>query len=239
MDKIMKFQHHHKQNRIHMKKLIFPILFLLLSTAGYAQRFAGDYGFRLGLTAHPNFGFIKAEGGKGNGVSLGFSYGLIGDFNFAENYSFSTGITITTINGKSTELVDLLTSSSMPQPKVEQKNKYMMQYIELPLTIKLKTQAIDGRRWYGQFGLSNDFRISARMDSETTAMNVKTTDVNATDYTNFYRAGLIIGGGGEFDLSGKTSLLLGLTYNNGFTNISSLDNNIKNHYVGINFGVFF
>ena len=221
-----------------MKKTIIALLALLFTVNAYAQQFGGDYGFRLGLTAHPTFGFIKAEGGKGNGVSLGFSYGLIGDFNFAENYSFSTGLTITTINGKSTEVVDLMTSSTLPQPRVEQRNKYMMQYIEIPLTIKLKTEKIEGKRWYGQFGLSNDFKIGARMHSETTGLQ-KANDMDASDFTNFYRAGLIIGAGGEFDLSGKTSLLLGLTYNNGFTDISSLDKNIKNHYVGINLGVFF
>lgn len=222
-----------------MKKTTIAVLFILFAINSYAQRFAGGYGFRLGLTAHPNFGFMKAEEGKGDGVSLGFSYGLIGDFNFAENYSFSTGITITTINGKVTELVPNLASSMYPQPMIGQENKYMMQYIELPLTIKLKTVAIEGRRWYGQFGLSNGFRIGARMDVGPAPGYYEADHINATDVTNFYRAGLIIGGGGEFDLSGKTSLLLGLTYNNGFTNISSSDKNIKNHYVGINLGVFF
>lgn len=222
-----------------MKKTIFALILILGTVSGYAQRFTGDYGFRLGLTAHPTFGFIKAEAGKGNGISLGFSYGLIGDFNFAENYSFATGVTVTTINGKSTELVDMLSSSAVPQPKVEQKNKYMMQYIEIPLTVKLKTVAVNGRRWYGQFGLSNDFRIGARMDVGEAPGYTPAHNIEANDLTNFYRAGLIIGGGAEIDLSGKTSLLIGLTYNNGFTNISSLDKNIKNHFVGLNFGVFF
>lgn len=221
-----------------MKKTYTTVLSVLFAMNTFAQKFAGDYGFRLGLTAHPTFGFIKADGGKGNGVSLGFSYGLIGDFNFAENYSFSTGLTVTTINGKSTEVRPSLISAMYPPPMVEQFNKYMMQYIEVPLTIKLKTEAINGRRWYGQFGLSNDFRIGAKMDMEAQGMP-NAENMEAKDFTRFYRAGLIIGAGGEFDLTGKTSLLLGLTYNNGFTNISSLDKNVKNHYVGVNLGVFF
>ncbi len=221
-----------------MKKTAIAILFSLFSANLYAQQNTlGNYGFRLGLTAHPNFGFVKTEGGKDNGVSLGFSYGLIGDFNFAENYSFSTGVTITTINGKNTALVPLSISSSSNPPLVEQKNKYMMQYIEIPLTVKLKTANMNGIRWFGQFGLSNDFRIGAKLDTETQGLG-SADNINATDFTRFYRAGMIIGAGGEFDLSGKTSLLLGLTYNNGFTNIST-DGNVKNHFVAINFGVFF
>ncbi|WP_448635952.1 hypothetical protein [Pedobacter panaciterrae] len=51
---------------------------------------------------------------------------------------------------------------------------------------------------------------------------------------------LILGAGAEFDLSGNTSIAAGLTYNNGFTDITTdKNNNIRNHYLGINFGVFF
>ena len=219
-----------------MKKAAIAILFLLFTVNLFAQENSvGNYGFRLGLTAHPNFGFIKAEGGKGNGVNLGFSYGLIGDFNFAENYSFSTGLTITTINGKSTEVnsaqYQLGNSAAVDI-------KYMMQYVELPLTIKLKTGDYNGVRWYGQFGLSNDVRISARQDAKS-GNNVLANDVNSADWTKFYRAGLIIGAGGEFNVGNKTSIMAGLTLNNGFTNITDNSYSVKNHFVAINFGVFF
>ncbi|WP_316769107.1 porin family protein [Pedobacter frigiditerrae] len=219
-----------------MKKAAIAILFLFFTVNLFAQENrVGNYGFRLGLTAHPNFGFIKAEGGKGNGVNLGFSYGLIGDFNFAENYSFSTGLTITTINGKSTEV-----NSAQYQlgNTAAVDIKYMMQYVELPLTIKLKTGDYNGVRWYGQFGLSNDVRISARQDAKS-GNSVLANDVNSSDWTKFYRAGLIIGAGGEFNVGNKTSIMAGLTLNNGFTNITDNDYSVKNHFIAINFGVFF
>lgn len=225
-----------------MKKIVFSILILFFTINLFAQEGGPtNFGFRLGLTAYPNFGFVKVENGKGNGVALGFSYGLMGDFNFAENYSFATGITITSINGKSTEINPspyyLLSSSSNPPPTAYDL-KYKMQYLEIPLTIKLKTAENNGVRWYGQFGLSNGIRISAHQDAESGGVGVA-NDMNASDLTRLYRAGMIIGGGGEFNMGGKTSLLFGLTYNNGFTNISSTGSKVRNHYVGINFGVFF
>lgn len=224
-----------------MKKTVLAILFVLSVLNLSAQQNGGPYyGFRLGLTAHPTFGFMKAENGKGNGLSLGFSYGLMGDFNFSENYSFATGITITTINGKTTQInpEPYHQSVSTTNP-VAYDLKYKMQYIEIPLTIKLKTAKIGDLRWYGQFGLSNDFRIGAKQDAELGGTGVA-NNKNVKDWTNFYRAGLIIGGGAEFDLSGNTSLMMGLTLNNGFTNVVSYgDNTVKNHYVGINVGVFF
>jgi hypothetical protein len=224
-----------------MKKAATTILFLLFTVQLFAQdNKIGNYGFKLGLTVSPNFGFGKADDGKGNGVALGLSYGLIGDFNFAENYSFSTGILISSINSKLTRVQAVPSINSMATIGNWDYN-YKIQYMEIPLTIKLKTGNIGGVRWFGQFGLSNGIRISSKADIELDqypAFNVN--NINWTANTNFYRAGMIIGGGGEFNLSGKTSLLLGMTLNNGFTNVSSLDGEkIKNHYVGINLGVFF
>ncbi|MFA6276890.1 MAG: porin family protein [Pedobacter sp.] len=223
-----------------MKKTVTAILFLFFTLNLYAQENAAPYyGFRLGLTAHPNFGYIKAENGKSNGVSLGFSYGLIGDFNFAENYSFSTGLTITTINGKSTEINALPYHASVSSTTpVSYDLKYKMQYVEIPLTIKLKTGNFGNIRWFGQFGLSNDIKIGAKQDAESNGKELA-DDVNSSDWTRFYRAGLIIGGGAEFNINGKTSIMTGITLNNGFTNISTGENNIRNHYVALNLGVFF
>lgn len=224
-----------------MKKTWIALLLLFSSISLFAQNFsAPDYGFRLGLTAHPTFGWLKAENGKGNGLSLGFTYGLLGDFNFAENYSFSTGLTVTTINGKSTEIdPNLYHNGSSNSTNTAYDLKYKLQYIEIPFTVKLRTDKIGDLSWYGQFGLSNDFNIGARQSVEVVGKSI-VSDKNINDYTKFYRAGLILGAGGEFDLDSRTSISAGLTYNNGFTNIvKDAGRNVRNHYVGINFGVFF
>ncbi len=223
-----------------MKKLLIVLLFLCSAGSVFAQRLAPLNDFRLGLTAHPTFGWLKPEGGKGNGVALGFSYGLMGDFNFAENYSFATGITITTINGKSTEINPAPYYDTSIGVPTAYNIRYKLQYLEIPLTVKLKTAKVGTVRWYGQFGLSNDFNIGARQDVDRVGKETIADDVDAKDLINFYRAGLIIGGGGEFDIAPNTSIALGVTFNNGFTDISDNKNSsVRNHYLGLNFGVFF
>lgn len=224
-----------------MKKITTILILSFLGFVASAQNSPlTNYGFRLGLTATPTIGWIKPEPGKTNSVALGFSYGLIGDFNFAPNYSFSTGLTITTINGKSTEVnVSPYYANANSSIPVAYDLKYKMQYIELPLTVKLKTLKADGKRWYGQFGLSNGFNISAKQDAVSGASTVGDNQ-KISDFTKFYRAGLILGAGGEFDISGNASILAGLTYNNGFTNITTDKNrDVRNHYIALNFGVFF
>ncbi len=171
-------------------------------------------------------------------MSLGFSYGLLGDFNFAENYSFSTGLTITTINGKSTE-VNPAPYHNPGDATMPYGLKYKLQYLEIPLTVKLRTAKVGEMVWYGQFGLSNGFNIGAKQDVELSGRKIE-EDLNIKDLTNFYRAGLILGAGGEFELDTHTSIAVGLTFNNGFTDISDDKNrNVRNHYVGLNLAVFF
>lgn len=222
-----------------MKRTFIGLLLLFFTGSAFAQDSSSPYyGFRLGLTAHPTIGWVKPDIGKSNGVSLGFSYGLIGDFNFTQNYSFATGLTITTINGKSTEVVTLGSNGGTPS-QFENEIKYKLQYIEVPLTLKLKTVKINEVRYYGQFGLSNGFMIGAKQDFDLVG-GTSGRDVNIKDDIKFYRAGLVIGAGAEFDVSGNTSITTGLTFNNGFTDITSSKNStVKNHYVGINIGVFF
>lgn len=227
-----------------MKRTFISLLLLFFAGTVFAQDSSSPYyGFRLGLTAHPTIGWVKPEIGKSNGVSLGFSYGLIGDFNFTQNYSFATGLTITTINGKSKEVVTVPSFSSLypaPSPsQYEYQIKYKLQYVEVPLTLKLKTVKINNARYYGQFGLSNGILIGAKEDIDQSG-GPSSKDLNVSDDLRFYRAGLIIGAGAEFDISPNSSITTGLTFNNGFTDLTKDKNTtVRNHYIGINFGVFF
>lgn len=221
-----------------MKRGYLTLLLFILTGQLFAQEGGSPYyGFRLGLTAHPTVGWVKPETGKSNGLTLGFSYGLLADFNFADNYAFATGLTVTTINGRSTEL-NVAPYHSGPT-SLAYDLKYRLQYIEVPLTVKLKTNKIGQLRWYGQFGLSNDFNIGSKQNADLAGKEVANGQ-GISKYTNFYRAGLILGAGGEYDLDDRTSLAIGLTFNNGFTDIASDKNrNVKNSYVGLNIGVFF
>ncbi|WP_316822292.1 porin family protein [Pedobacter gandavensis] len=223
-----------------MKNTYLTLFLLLLTGQLFAQQGGSPYyGFRLGLTAHPTLGWVKPEVGKTEGIALGFSYGLLGDFNFAENYSFATGLTVTTINGKSTEVNAKPYYNPADGGTVAYDLRYRLQYIEIPLTIKLKTNKIGPLRWYGQFGLSNDFNINAKQNAQMTGKKVE-SDRNISNYTKFYRAGMVVAAGGEYDLDDRTSVAIGLTLNNGLTNIvKDGDRRAKNHYIGLNLGVFF
>ncbi|WP_017259953.1 porin family protein [Pedobacter arcticus] len=213
-----------------MKKLVFAAIFTICTTMLFAQ---DTYkGFKLGITAHPNFGWLKSEidGVKSDGLRAGFSYGIIGDFYFADNYAFTTGLKLTTINGQ---------TQNEAAPDKGKQEIYKLQYIEIPAKIKLATGDINGLRFYGEFGLGNAFNVGAKQDVKGVSGVANVEDQNIYKGTAFYRASLIIGGGTQFSIGEKTALDVGLSFNNGFTDIKKGNGTIKSSYLGLNLAVYF
>lgn len=183
--------------------------------------------FRLGLAINPNIGWFRYNDDKFESSSkLGFSYGLIADLGFAKNYYFSTGLLINSI------------SSSLTSPNADGAGsiKYdlvRLQYVDIPLTIKLKSEENDLGRFYGQFGFTTGFKVSGkqRIEGET-----KKNDIPKDD---LFRLGLQLGGGAEWRLNDNLSVLTGLSFNNGFTRAINNEGKPKTSYVALNLGLFF
>ncbi len=229
-----------------MKKL-YAVIFLLAmgTTAANAQ----DKSVRFGLKAAPNLSFIKpnTKNLKNDGARMGYSYGLMADFLFgvSHNYAFATGLYLNNTGTKSTY--------PYMDRNLERITRY--QYIELPLTLKLKTNEIGYMTYYGQIGFGTAFNISAKgeldqVNADDPKKVDRLTDENLLDHTNLFKASLILGAGLEFNFSGNTSAMVGITYNNGFSNIlkkveipdgagntTKLDANLK--YFELSLGVFF
>jgi hypothetical protein len=218
-----------------MKKLVFGLFFICTSVLLFAQSGDTFRGFKLGIAAHPTFGYLKINGEninvKSDGLRAGFSYGLLGDFAFADNYTFSTGLLMTTVNGQS------VTKNGAP----EIKSIYKLQYIEIPLKLKLFTNQQNDMRFYGEVGLGNGINVGARSDIKLSDNSIpEQTNVNISSTIAAYRGSIIIGGGAEFAISGKTKASAGLAFNNGFTNIQNMGGvTTRNSYLGLNLAVFF
>lgn len=175
--------------------------------------------FRLGLSINPNIGWLRYEDGYDASAKMGFSYGLVADLGFADNYYFSTGLLINSIASK----VDF-------PGDADDRDKIRLQYVEIPLTIKLKSVENETGRYYGQFGFTTGFKVSGK---ET--INDKKQSIDGDD---LFRLGLQIGGGKEWKLSDNLGLMTGLTFNNGFTRAIK-EGKPKTSYVALNLGLFF
>jgi len=181
--------------------------------------------FSFGLKAIPSLSFVKpnVKDFKNANPTANFGYGLMAEFNFAPNYGFFTGIEINSNGGN----IDYIPSVSkvyyLPEGGKDTSRfyltsmKYTVKYLNIPLLLKLKTNEIGVLKYYGQFGVDAGFRLKSTATYKGTSGDEK-PDILIGSEINLIRLGLNIGLGAEYNLSGNTSLVFGLNYNNGFTN---------------------
>lgn len=219
-----------------MKNYLLIIVLFLLSQIGFAQkRFEREQNIipkntQLGFTLSPNIGWMRVtnlQNYKTNSaLRAGFSYGVLADFGFDRNYFFSTAFIVTSINVRLTcpDVADIIPTT------------YNLQYIEIPLTLKLKTNPTNYGRIYGQFGLGTSVKISGK----ETGGSIEGPINYAINTGNTFRASLIIGAGVEWKIGSGLYLQTGLTLNHGLTNAISTSNyNVKSDYLSLNLGLFF
>jgi len=156
-----------------------------------------------------------------NGASAGYSFGAIIDRFFEDNYAISTGFSI-----MQTGINDQFWGSTSAGP-VKYDRSMRIQYLEIPFSLKLKTNPIGYMTYFGNIGLSNGFRLKSTY--ETTLNDQEVNNGNAKDYTSFFRSALVIGGGAEYNISGNTNIMFGLNYHNGFTNVLNGDGFAENN----------
>ncbi len=176
---------------------------------------AQDNKFNFGLKISPTVAWFKASDNLDNdGSKIGFAYGLIADINFTNNYSFETGIDVTYRGGK----LKYLDTYKM---------KTVLQYIELPLTLKLKTNEIGYMTYFGKVGFTTGINI--RTDGD-----FKKSDINPLNMA------LVAGIGTQYSLGGKTALLFGITFNNGFLDVvKEKHSKATSNFLAVDLGVMF
>lgn len=166
----------------------------------------------------------KAFDVKSDGSKVGFIYGLMADYFFAENYGIVTGLQINSTGGKITATARDL---SKGQNKVTKATfDYSLQYLEVPLALKLRTDNISGFRFFGQLGITAGFNISKKADYTVAYYAADSTLKTVSDTKAKLQGGfgliapilfqMNIGAGMEYPFSNKLTAYVGLFFNNGF-----------------------
>lgn len=244
-----------------MKKIVLLIAITLIAKANFAQ---DDFKkFRFGLKASPNISWFQPETKdfKSEGAKINFSYGLITEFGFSPNYSFVTGLEVTTLGGSlsfpefTNYFVDDKRGDTTQLVYLKERD-YTVQYVDLPLLLKMKTKEIGYMTYFGQFGFNTSFRTKAIADDKVkaylTGLESELRDIKINDDMNLFRVGLNVGAGAEYNISGNTSMFFNLNYSNGFTNAlkkesktlrnkdgSPLKQKAASKYISLTVGIFF
>ena len=238
-----------------MKNLLLVLALVFLSQPLLAQvDQEPEQKFNFGLRFNPLLSFLKVdeEGREGQGPQLGFSYGAMGQYNFARNYSLVLELKLVHLNGA----YSLDVRDSVLKKTVEAVWDLRTQYLEIPLLLKMETNQIGYTTFFGTFGISNGILTKAKAGLEVDGTVVdddlsladyeRGQPVDADRYVDFdyakpwpHRVGLIIGGGLEYAFTSSTSAYGSVTFNNGVITRAVRDESIKNAYVALNLGILF
>ncbi len=175
---------------------------------------------RLGILGNMGLSWMvpKTEGYSKGGSRFAYSYGLLVDYNFTKNYTFSSGIGFNSLGGKLSYKTD---TTRTPMEEGDMTRTYRINYLEIPTMLKLKTNQMGYLTYFTQLGLRHNFRLSSFSDDEFTPTGKateNTENVDMIDHTGFYRLSLNIGIGAEYAISQTFSAFGYIEYDNGLTN---------------------
>lgn len=212
--------------------IVFGLLFLNLSAQDdfdndpVAKLPDTDRKVRFGLQFSPNLSWLKTntDGYDKNGNKSGFSYGLSFEYFLSNNYLISSGIQMLH-SGGNIKYKGTTTGLPVTYP-ADVEASYNLRYIEIPFLLKLRTNEIGYYTYFGQFGFKTGFNYKSGADYKYTYQDPlqllpqthKQSFNDVGDDINFMNLYLVIGIGAEYNISGNTSLSLGITFNNGFVN---------------------
>ena len=230
-----------------MKGISILLVAVLMTVQGFSQDFKK---FKFGFKVDPNVSWMSSETTDvvSEGVLLRGSFGVNADIMFSERYALGTGFSIMGGGGQLSffDYEDRIGDAGESNFIVKRNRKYKLKYVEIPLTLKLRTDEIGYITYWGQFGLGLGFATKATADDNIKFFSelVEDTDEMGNSWIDSgsaistlakedeeemgvdisgemlpIRASLIIGAGIDYSLSGNTSLMFGIAYNNGLTNV--------------------
>lgn len=216
------------------------------SAAKYAN--GADRNFHFGVSITPGLYWLSpyTNNDQGNGVGLGFSFGVNLEFYFTQNYGFVTGIDLANVPGNYTNTTTYSNASGGVDSTVSTKHQYSMQYVEIPLTFKFRTLPVGLCRYFAIVGFKPGIRTSAT-DNVTvtgsagnTEINRSANDIDVGSQTSLIRLPYIFGAGLEYNIAGTTSLQAYLNYDAGMLNMNNTSSSkILSKGVTLTLGVLF
>lgn len=201
------------------------------TTASFAQNIDSKK-FRFGVFVAPTMSWMRPTTDKtddnmyaptNEGSKVGFMYGLMAEYNFQDNYAIVTGLQINMTGGK-------INSKYLGAEKANVVNNtnfnYRLNYLEIPVALKLRTDPISGFRFFGQLGLTTGFNIAKKAtynvdyfgDDENVPLNSKGENekIKGTLAIAPVMFTMNIGGGAEYPINNKLAAYAGIFFNNGF-----------------------
>ena len=179
-----------------------------------------------------------------NGAKLNYLDNTIGDTTgfYPGYFHYSSGQSsgIVSVDDANTALLDTASTTFSEYSFIQLESRsYKVQYVNIPLFIKMKTDEIGYLTYFGQFGLNTSIKTKARATDGgviISGTNIALTDLDDLDIekeVNLFKVAGSIGGGFEYNLSESTSLTVAVNFDYGFTSLTKKD---SDHIIAIQNG---
>jgi len=222
-----------------MKKIALIIAIISLNLSQLRAQDTGEtpvrqesQKLRMGLSVSPLISWFSADGDAGrvttNGTRFNIKYGLHIDTRLGSNpnYYFSTGLFVLNTGGTLThDYFREIPGTNGSIQATERTAAYRFNYVNIPVTMMLRTNEIGYLTYFARVGFDAGFNIKATADFEDKFDGevITTEDEDASDFAGLFRAGLHIEGGIEYNFSGNSRFVISLEWNNGLNNIFDSD----------------
>lgn len=217
-----------------MRRIVLILVFLLTIGSLYSQK------LEIGVFTEPQFAWITSDEGSvvSDGAIVNLNTGIEFDFFFMPNYAFTLGLNLNNQGGK-LNYPDSIEFEGLVSPIINPGGftmKHNLQYMGIPLGLKLKTEEMGYSTFYVHGGICPLINLKAVTSSEQlsiTSENIK-SDINIFSMNYFVEAGI------EYRLAGNTAIIVGFKWSSGFNDVTSNDianNNLKS--AGLHLGLLF
>jgi hypothetical protein len=215
-------------------------IFLLLVMLVVFQGLNAQGKMKFSVHFDPQFAWLGSDHSSisADGSIFHMQAGLQMDYYFQENYAFILGFGINNMGGKlhysdSTEY-DSNGTTLLIEP--DQSVKLNLQYLDIPLGLKLKTEELGYATIFLQVGFNPMFNINGKISTEDGSLE----DERFQESVPLFNLGYHVGAGVEYRLGGSTAAVGGVRWSSGLIDVTEGDlANISLRTISIHLGILF
>jgi hypothetical protein len=215
-----------------MKKIVLALCFFWLSLATLQAQ--GEGTVRFGIQTSPTFSWMNTAETNVNrsGTNLGLKLAMMSEYYFRESYAVTSGIGFHFNSGGQMlfEEAGAYWPNSDLSPGIDtlaagSKLRYNLQYVEIPLGLKMRTREFGYVSYWLEPNIAFGFRSQARGTIEGRRFDGGSVGedgekINIRPEVGGLNMSWGLGGGVEYTLSGTTALLVGLNAQFGFSDVT-------------------
>jgi hypothetical protein len=231
--------------------LVVLISLPVVTDAQPGSRYGGPFGLpaviSLGIHLDPVISWFSTDisSVSNQGARPGFNFGISCYRYFSQNYSFSTGINITSSGGRLVSNTETLFELLKYPDKIVEVDPdeaivYRLQYLSVPAGLKLQTNQIGYYTFFTDLGIDPKVLIGGKADIPS--LDIKgekaTSELKKINLSYHIMAGI------EYDLGGNTAAVLGIGFENNFIDTTRdigdqpLDK-VSHKLISFRFGILF